>query len=606
MIFDVIRLLWWLNRNHPLIGVPVTAGLGYGIYRFVKSGNRGYQGIVIKRGAAAAAENVVQPGLRALRKADPAFSKGAFEKRTRVAFEKLQRAWCEQSLVTVRPFISDGIHERFGLQFEEQHALGYRPAMENLQIVGFNFAQVECGPVFDVITVRFSARALDYRVDAASGEKIAGSEEAASFAEYWSFLRTHGSQTKLNHAGLIEGNCPNCGAAIAMNQGAKCEHCQALLRSGEFDWVLAEVTQEEEWRPRRTPPPGTVQIRESDPGFNLQDLEDVTSVIFWRKAAAEREGRADALRKVSESAWCEAFASTLDRGTPRKLLADYSVSAVDTIGVLLDEADQRALVNVCWMARNFTLDEAGRLHGPKGDWLVRSSLFVLSRRAGVQSTPQASISSAHCPQCGGAFQRDTSDACEYCGTVLNDGTRGWVLREVFPAGSRDARTLIDEAVSRSKRSGELFRAIGTPARGGGTAALAWMILCLDRGELDGSIRGMLYVAGKKHGLGKEQVDALLAAATAGQLDLPEPANGTEAQTWIAQMAAAAHQTNGLSSAEAKLLRKAGLRLGLTAADVNHLLNRTRADAFASAREELRAARREKTAAREEQRNSPAS
>ena len=180
------------------------------------------------------------------------------------------------------------------------------------------------------------------------------------------------------------------------------------------------------------------------------------------------------------------------------------------------------------------------------------------------------------------------------------------MREVFPAGSRDARTLIDEAVSRSQRSGELFRAIGTPARGGGTAALAWMILCLDRGELDGSIRGMLYVAGKKHGLGKEQVDALIAAATAGQLDLPEPANGTEAQAWIAQMAAAAHQTNGLSSAEAKLLRKAGLRLGLTAADVNHLLNRTRADAFASAREELRAARREKAAAREEQRNSPAS
>jgi len=41
--------------------------------------------------------------------------------------------------------------------------------MENLSIVGFNFAQVECGPVFDVITVRFSARAHDYRVDAASG-----------------------------------------------------------------------------------------------------------------------------------------------------------------------------------------------------------------------------------------------------------------------------------------------------------------------------------------------------------------------------------------------------------------------------------------------------
>lgn len=600
-LFELIYFIWWLNTRHPLIGVPATGAAIYFLYRSGKAGKRGYQGVVINRGALAAAQNVVQPGLRALRKADPAFSQDAFERRVRVAFEKLQRAWCEQSLVTVRPFISDGIHERFGLQFEEQHALGYRPAMENLQIVGFNFAQVECGPVFDVVTVRFSARAHDYRVDAKSGAKIAGSEEEANFAEYWSFMRTRGSQTKLNQAGLIEGNCPNCGAAIAMNQGAKCEHCQALLRSGEFDWVLAEITQEEEWRPRRTPPPGTVQIRESDPGFSLQDLEDVSSVIFWRKAAAERAGRADPLRKVSEPAWCDAFASTLDDSTPRKLLADYSVSAVDTIGVLLDEAEQRALVQVWWMARKFTIDEAGRLHGPKGDWLVTTSLFVLARRAGVQSVAAASISSAHCPQCGGAFQRDTSASCEYCGTVLNDGTRSWVLRDVFPASSREARALIDEAVQRSQRSGELFRGIGTPARGGGTASIAWMILCLDSSQPDGSIRGMLNVAAKKHGMSKEQVDALFAAAAAGQLDLPQPADGAEANQWLAEMAAAAHQTSGLSVAETALLRKAGQRLGLTDADVKLLLNRARSEAFTNAREELRAARREKAAARGEKR-----
>jgi predicted nucleic acid-binding Zn ribbon protein len=602
-LFELIRLFWWLNTRHPLIGLPITAGLIYATYRSAKAGKSGYQGAVIKRGNVAAAENLVQPGLRALRKADPAFAQDAFERRVRVAFEKLQRAWCQQSLVTVRPFISDGIHERFGLQFEEQHALGYRPVMENLSIAGFNFAQVECGPVFDVVTVRFSARALDYRVDAASGQRIPGSEEQANFAEFWSFLRTRGSQTKLNQAGLIEGQCPNCGAGIEMNQGAKCEHCQALLRSGDFDWVLAEITQEEEWRPRRTPPPGTVQIRESDPGFNLQDLEDVTSVIFWRKAAAERAGRADALRKVSEPTWCDTFASTLDDSTPRKLLADYSVSAVDTIGVLLDEADQRALVQVWWMARDFTIDEAGRLRGPKGSWLVNSSLFVLARRAGVQSVPQASISSAHCPSCGAALQRDTSNACEYCQTVLNDGTRQWVLRDVFPAGSSESRALIAEAVSRSQRSGELFRAVGTPARSGGTAALAWMILCLDSsgGELDGSIRGMLNVAGKKHGLGKEQIDALLAAAAAGQLDLPQATDAIEAQKWIAEMATAAHLTNGLSRAEEALLLKAGTRLGLAKADVNLLLNRARSEAFATSRDELRTARRDKAAAREESR-----
>jgi hypothetical protein len=174
---------------------------------------------------------------------------------------------------------------------------------------------------------------------------------------------------------------------------------------------------------------------------------------------------------------------------------------------------------------------------------------------------------------------------------------------VLPAGSGEARALIEEAVTRSQRSGELFQALGTPARAGGIAALAWMIRCLDpgRGEVDGSIRGMLYVAGKKHGFSKEQVDGLLAAATEGQLDLPQPAESAEARKWLAEMAAAAHQTGGLSRAETALLRKAGKQLGLVEADLHLVLTRARSDAFATARDEMRAARRNRAAARQEER-----
>ena len=40
-------------------------------------------------------------------------------------------------------------------------------------------------------------------------------------------------------------------------QRAKCEYCHAVLRSGHYDWVLAEIMQEEKWHPCDTPPPGT-------------------------------------------------------------------------------------------------------------------------------------------------------------------------------------------------------------------------------------------------------------------------------------------------------------------------------------------------------------
>ncbi|MEI7822799.1 MAG: TIM44-like domain-containing protein, partial [Verrucomicrobiota bacterium] len=165
------------------------------IWRAIRKAQTMNQNAVIARGSFAANVNLVDPGLRQLRQNDRAFDAAAFAIRVKDGFTKLQRAWCEQSLTSVRPFISDGIHERFSLQFEEQHALGYRPVMENLSILECTPAQVECGAVFDVITMRIGASAKDYRVSAETGEAIRGSEEQAQFTELWSFIRARGSQT---------------------------------------------------------------------------------------------------------------------------------------------------------------------------------------------------------------------------------------------------------------------------------------------------------------------------------------------------------------------------------------------------------------------------
>jgi hypothetical protein len=597
-LFQCIRWLFWLDVNQPIIGLPLTAAIGYGLYRFSRGGKTVYQNNVIKRGSRAANVNLVDPGLRQLRQNDAEFDAAIFAKRVKDGFTKLQSAWCEQNLTSVRPFISDGIHERFSLQFEEQRALGYRPVMENLSILECTPAQVECGPVFDVITMRIAASAKDYRVSAETGKAIPGSEEASQFAEYWSFIRARGGRTKAGHNGLIEGNCPNCGAPIAMNQGAKCEYCQAALRSGQYDWVLAEITQEEEWRPVDTPPPGTQRIREGDPGFNLQDLEDMASVIFWRKSAADRLGRIDPMRKVASSEWCDAYAPTLiprsERAT-RGIFCDCAVSAVDTVGVILGEAENRALVEICWMGRDFEVTASGELRDKRGEMSMKRSLFVLGRKAGVLSVPEDSISSAHCPNCGGAVMADTSNACEFCHTVLNDGLRHWVLRDIFPSGSEEARALVAEAVAGSRRGAAEFQTIGSPARSGGTGAFAWMVQSVvsDGSATDDSIRDMLRAAGEKNGLSNERVDELIRSASAGQMEIPKPADSTEARAWLLEMAVAAMLTGGISKQEARLIRTVGTRQGLAVADVNYVMNCARKEAFTQAKDELRTARQEK-------------
>src|SRR5262249_35452521 len=157
----------------------------------------------------------------------------------------------------------------------------------------------------------------------------------------WSFLRRKDAETRLGD-GLIEGTCPNCGAKIEMNQNANCAHCGAMLRSGLFDWVLTEITQESEWAGSdRTDLPSVRTLVARDPEFNLQDLEDRASVMFWRLAAAERLRKNDTLRKIATPEFCEAFTRP-----DESYLGDRAVGAVDTLGIAFDDQWTRALVEV--------------------------------------------------------------------------------------------------------------------------------------------------------------------------------------------------------------------------------------------------------------------
>ena len=71
------------------------------------------------------------------------------------------------------------------------------------------------------------------------------SSGSAEFVEFWSFLRRRGIAGKdIYHS----DNCPSCGAPQKpMLDIGKCEYCNTLLNSGEYDWVLSEITQSDDY-----------------------------------------------------------------------------------------------------------------------------------------------------------------------------------------------------------------------------------------------------------------------------------------------------------------------------------------------------------------------
>jgi hypothetical protein len=574
LIYMLIRLVIF----YPVIGIPVLILIiAFFIYAN-KQGTTAYQSSVLRRGGAVIENERKSAVIEQLRRHDPTFDEAAFCNRVQTAFTKIQSAWCAQNLADVQLFLSDGVAERFALQFAEQRDEGYRDRMDNLAIDDVRIADLTCAGLFDEISVRIAARAADYRVSLTTGKWIRGYPTSMPFVEVWSFLRRRGALTDLTKPGLMEGNCPNCGASVTMNQTTQCPYCHALLKSGQYDWVLAEITQESQWeRASDQPIPGLPELLQSDDGFAVQGIEDRASVIFWRKASADRIGKIDPLRKVAVEELCEKYAPKLK--PPRRYIADCAVGGVHMISFLpagASEPMDRILVQIRWSGILLTIDEAG--HAERGNALVQTSLLVLARKPGARTDADKSITSAHCPNCGAPESQSIENKCAACGTVLNDGSRNWVLTDWLSLADPAAQALLGNRAAEAR----------LPVPSHMTGLLAWAVkMSIADGRIDPRERTLLEQFAAHGSVSAEELNHLIEAGVRGDLTIPEPANPEEARDWLTAIARMALTDGTLDKREMQLLNLLGGKANLGAYDVELLVKRVHTEQYAAARSNVR-------------------
>jgi predicted lipid-binding transport protein (Tim44 family) len=205
-------------------------------------GNAPFVGYPADSSLAVAAPSV-EEGVANLRASDPGFEIDAFRGRVKAAFRTLQDAWCAQNLDAGRGFLSPGAYFTWRAQLETMTAEGRRNVMENLLVQRIDPVTIVHGRVFDDITVRITACAADFEVDA--GNKIVfGDRTVRPFTEDWTFQRSVGVAT-VQKPGTLENTCPSCGAPVALNQIGECRYCKAAVTSGKFDWVVSRIEQDE-------------------------------------------------------------------------------------------------------------------------------------------------------------------------------------------------------------------------------------------------------------------------------------------------------------------------------------------------------------------------
>lgn len=192
--------------------------------------------------------SVMQPGFPTVRaafeQANPNFSWSRFQARARLIFDELQAAWSNLDWERARPHETDNIFQMHQYWIDAYRRQGLRNILDKTRITAMQPVKIQEDAFYNAITLRIWAEGYDFTVDS-TGRIVSGSNTSLrQWSEYWTFIRNRGSQTTPERVDL---SCPNCAAPLKINAAGICQFCGGKITSGEFDWVLSKIEQDESY-----------------------------------------------------------------------------------------------------------------------------------------------------------------------------------------------------------------------------------------------------------------------------------------------------------------------------------------------------------------------
>jgi hypothetical protein len=175
---------------------------------------------------------------------DPAVTWDAIDARLRLVYDELNAAWVARDLRPVRGFVSEGMADYLQYWVDAYIAQGLENRLDDMAIERWTPVKLVRDRWFDALTLRMWASGRDYTLEASSGKVVGGSKSRKrKYSEYWTFIRS----SQARGAPRADTNCPNCGSRLDIGMAGNCKHCGAHITSGEFDWVLSRIDQDESY-----------------------------------------------------------------------------------------------------------------------------------------------------------------------------------------------------------------------------------------------------------------------------------------------------------------------------------------------------------------------
>lgn len=498
---------------------------------------------------------------------DGNFSYEAFVKRGETIYRKVMSALSENAPQKVEHLISDSLFKRFSYLTETTKRAACIPV--DLIINELQVAQVNLEASFDILQLFLRATSYDFyplphetslTAEAIKKDKSKTLKET-HHSQYLTFIRKPSARTK-DAPGLLEGQCPNCGAPIEIGQATRCPACSSFIRSGDHDWVLTKITAASSYT--YTEPsllPGCAQLTKTDNAFSPQQIEDKAAVLFWHLRSAEKARRTDPLKHYANDTFCKTLEYELKNDVFNRFA--YSVPQLDSIS--LKAISREGADDFCYLLAAWRAEAAKKL-------LTMRDVYVFTRKSGAKTKQNNALSSCHCSNCGAPLASSHEAVCAFCSTPIIDDS-DWILTRVIkesdPEYLKAIKPLAAQAVSDASHAGP--QSITNSPND--IILITAQMLMADK-KIDPAEMQMLRTIAKRYSIPEQSLQEILESIKNGRVHVPVPKPGSiQAQSLIRDAAKMALADKTLADSEQQALLNLGMQLGYTKLDVNTIINK---------------------------------
>ena len=514
--------------------------------------------------------------LTAIKKQDQNFNPDEFLEYSDIIFNKVMKSWYAQEIEKIEHLVSDALFEQLSHQIADQIEAGIKYKCRKLEILDQRIAYVESDENFDHIVVFVRATTLDSLIDAETNEILLENKHPRALIEYWTFIRRPGTKTSEMNKTATD-NCPNCGNPVLIGHATICQTCNSYLRSGEYNWVLAKITQASEWK-RLNPLliPGWQELKQDDNFFTLQSAEDLASVIFWKIREAEKTNNI----KLLSSFVTKDFRFDFNRVKSREIntgsylkeafddasyMENIKLASVSLKVIVSDKTQTKLFLLVVWSGVPVKVDETGTIEDSVRVNCIVRDVYILSRKRGVKSVITRAITSSHCPNCGAGTEDGFTNFCKYCNTLLNDENNTWVLQKVVTEKHPEYKKLIAES---SKSTGPSESDKDDSISATELITVLAQIMVADK-KADIEELTILKKIAQKHSVSDQKVNSIVKNLQSGMIFIPTPENGIKAKNLLSAAIKMAMADGTIDENERKLLFSLGRHLGFKEATVKN-------------------------------------